>query len=236
MQSNAEYAVLRLNVMPGATPGTRLVNIPIDQWRFHPCDDSIDVAVVAIGLSHLPWAVDHILYPISGFVTEEKIRDHEIGVGDELFITGLFSPHYGESSNVPIIRMGNIAVMPEQPIDTGNGPTPAYLIETRSIGGLSGSPVFVNLGLHRWVRGRTVSNPNPPASLFLLGLMHGHFALPSLRDLLPDDPLGRERINMGIGIVVPAVKIAEVLNQESVLEDERRALERARESNLPLMD
>jgi len=113
----------------------------------------------------------------------------------------------------------------------------AYLIETRSIGGLSGSPVFVNLGFHRLIDGKLAQNKNPHRTLYILGLMHGHFALPGLKDLFPDDPLGRERLNMGIGIVTPAEKIREVLNQPFVMQKEKEGLEKLRsEQGGPVMD
>jgi hypothetical protein len=58
---------------------------------------------------------------------------------------GLFKSHYGEQRNIPIIRIGNIAALPEEPVQTHYcGPTDAYLVEVRSIAGLSGSPVFKN--------------------------------------------------------------------------------------------
>ena len=32
------------------------------------------------------------------------LKSHDIGVGDEVFITGLFHSHYGRKRNLPIIR------------------------------------------------------------------------------------------------------------------------------------
>ena len=78
--------------------------------------------------------------------TDKVINDNAIGVGDEVFLTGLFANHIGQQRNLPIIRVGNIALMPEEPVQHPSlGPIDAYLIEARSIGGLSGSPVFVHL-------------------------------------------------------------------------------------------
>jgi hypothetical protein len=76
-----------------------------------------------------------------------------ICLGDEIFITGAFVGRVGESKNIPVIRIGNIAAMPEEPIDFSSPKRPAYLIETRSLGGISGSPVFLNLQPQR-IRGR----------------------------------------------------------------------------------
>src|SRR5204863_3830509 len=93
------------------------------------------------------------------------------------------------------------------------GPMEAYLIESRSIGGLSGSPVFVNLGLVRSIRGQiTTAQPNVPypTVFYLLGLTHGHF---DVTPMVP--PITTEKINMGIAIVPPVWKILEVIDQES---------------------
>ncbi len=38
--------------------------------------------------------------------------------------------------------MGNIAMMPDEPVRTSIGMMESYLIEVRSIGGLSGAPRF----------------------------------------------------------------------------------------------
>jgi hypothetical protein len=103
--------------------------------------------------------------------------------------------------------MGNIAMMPDEVIPTELGDMEAYLVEARSIGGLSGSPAFVR---------KTV--PFGIGSFYLLGLMHGHWDLPakSKNDLLMnDDLLGK--VNMGIAIVVPAKKILEVLNHPELV-------------------
>ena len=78
-------------------------------------------------------------------MTEKVIKENEIEVGEEVFVTGLFSHHHGQSKNIPIVRVGNISAMPEEKIQTKEHLMDAYLIEARSIGGLSGSPVFVIL-------------------------------------------------------------------------------------------
>lgn len=73
------------------------------------------------------------------------IEAHAIGIGDEVLMVGLFTKRYGYRKNIPIVRGGIISAMPEEPIEdqeTGNL-YDAYLIEIRSIGGLSGSPVIV---------------------------------------------------------------------------------------------
>lgn len=199
---------LRLNRRDG-TFG--ILESDTSEWHGHPDGAGVDVAV-------LPWGAgvedfDHLTYNMSEFVTDEVIASESIGVGDEVFITGLFAPHVGATRNVPIIRVGNIAAMPEEPIASGLGPIDAYLIEARSIGGLSGSPVFVHLGLHRTTPdGSQFTFGRIP--MYMLGLIHGHFDLPPENASLGAGAgFDRERVNTGIGIVVPIAKVFEAIRQ-----------------------
>jgi hypothetical protein len=111
------------------------------------------------------------------------------------------------------VRLGNIALMPEEPIETRDyGFMEAYLIEARSIGGLSGSPVFVHVGGIR-------ANRMRGNKYYWLGLIHGHWNLPtSDTDNSNKDQLSGEAINTGIAIVVPATKILEIINRKELVE------------------
>ncbi len=141
--------------------------------------------------------------------TKQGIFEEGIDLGDEVFMVGLFRNHLGRDRNEPILRVGNIAAMPTDPIKTRlYGDMPAILVEARSIGGLSGSPVFVHLGFSRWRDGQ-VATWSPESGMsgpfMFLGLMHGHWdALGAEVDTIFDTG---EKINMGIGIVVPAEQI-----------------------------
>jgi hypothetical protein len=131
--------LLRLNAKAGAV----LQETDFSDWIEHPASTA-DVAILPIGLKG-DW--DHGFIPIAIAVNADVIRERQISLGDEVFLTGLFIPHYGVNRNIPIIRVGNIACMPEEPVKTKDyGLIDAYLIEARSVGGLSGSPVFVVTG------------------------------------------------------------------------------------------
>lgn len=151
------------------------------------------------------------MIPEDLFCTDEIIRLDKIGVGDEISITGLFAYHQGQRRNAPIVRIGNIAALPDEQVKTRFGPysasIDAYLIEARSIGGLSGSPVFVHLPP---LDGRRRPESKPA---YLLGLMHGHWDVNlSSTDAVMTDSLRSDAVNVGIGIVVPAKKILELIN------------------------
>lgn len=193
------------------------------RWWYHPTDDLVDVAVI-------PYAppveeFDYRTIPVNMFLTDDIIRQKSIGTGDEVFITGLFAHLSGMARNLPVVRMGNIAMMPEELVPTSLGDIEAYLIEARSIGGLSGSPAFVRetvgLGL---------------GSFYLLGLMHGHWDIPidTKSDIEDIDSIAP--INVGIAIVIPAKKILEVLNQPSLIEVRRQGDEKRRKETMPTLD
>lgn len=55
------------------------------------------------------------------FITYQDIYDHNIGVGDEIAIIGAFFPRIGETKNIPIVRIGTISAMPEEPVPTDFG-------------------------------------------------------------------------------------------------------------------
>ena len=194
---------IRVNDTSG---GSELVWSGGVRWWTHPFDPIVDVAA-------FPWSPprEHVEYktvPSRMFVNDEIIADNNIGIGDEVFMTGLFAHMTGSRRNLPILRMGNIAMMPPEPVPTREGLMDAYLIEARSLGGVSGSPAFVRQ-----------TAPVGIGSFHLLGLMHGHWDIPveAKNDHLSggSDLLGS--VNMGIAIVVPAAKILQVLNHTGLV-------------------
>jgi len=169
-----------------------------DDWLVHPTDRSADVVAIPVGMN--PDAAVTCVAE-SDLVTPDKFISEEVGVGDEIFITGLFTAAPGISRVMPIVRHGNIAMIPEEQIQTEMGYADVYLVEARSIGGLSGSPVFVRPEEGE-IHGHTM----------LLGLMHGHWDVKESELNSPTINHDKRGVNLGIGIVVPAVKILETIN------------------------
>lgn len=158
------------------------------RWFYHHTDDSVDVAVAPFWLTP---DIDYRTIPLDIFLSDETLVQGKIGIGDEVYITGLFHYVAGSKRNQPIVRIGNLAMIPTEPILTKKfGNIEAYLIEARSIGGRSGSPVFVRESFPR------------SGKHYLLGLMHGHWRT--------SESYGN--VNIGIAVVIPAKKILEVLN------------------------
>lgn len=191
------------------------------KWWYHPTDPTADVAVTVMAPSERT-DMEHI--PEAIFATDENIKRYNLGLGDEISIIGLFTNFIGTSKHFPIVRTGSIAMMPTDKVPFEGGPMEVYLAEGRSIGGLSGSPVFVR-PTSRIVGLGNEQGPQPVFGVGVfqfLGLMLGHWDLPVGVNL------GQaEAVNMGISIVVPAKKILETLYHPELValrneQDERR--------------
>jgi hypothetical protein len=207
---------------------------PYSPWWFHPTDKTADIAVLPCILTQ---EIDFLAIPIEDFVTPEMLTTKKIGIGDEVLSTGLFTPAPGESRNMPIVRHGNLAMLPDQPIQTEMGFADVYLIEARSIGGLSGSPVFIRETLYLPIElpGGVQTALRGLGRLSLLGVMQGHWDIKeSNLNKINVSHDAKRGVNLGISIVVPAFKIIETINQEG-LQAMRMEMD-ARKDLIPGMD
>jgi hypothetical protein len=204
----ADEVLVRVNVDGDAT---KWIRTRVVDWVSHPTDSSVDVMAYRILWNpSIKWIIERFRSNIVYSSTSRPKRSISVM---SCFSRGLFWPHHGESRNIPIVRIGAIAAMPMEKVTADFGGVSkkidAYLAEVRSVGGLSGSPVFASMiGSRRGAL--VVSHPTP---FRLLGLIRGHFD-----DEMPQNISARtqgrrpaERVNMGIALVVPAVKILEVL-------------------------
>jgi hypothetical protein len=199
----------------------------IRDWICHP-DASLNVDAAVLRFAPPPGA-DHLPFPLDGCITNEFMERAQVGMGEEVFFPGLFVHHYGTDRNVPVVRIGNIAAMPEGLVKTGIGEIVAYLIEARSVGGFSGSPVFLNQSLVRSVNGQVGFATNysqRSGHFYLMGLVHGHFKSEIAGvDLTIEDNAREEKINAGIAIVVPITQVLEIINQP-LIRDKEAPIER----------
>ncbi|HLM83216.1 MAG TPA: hypothetical protein VK302_21635 [Terriglobales bacterium] len=195
---------------------THLTNF-FPYWYFHPTDQNADVAVLQV--ADQPNVAYRTAVLTRNFVTQEDIASRKwVDIGDEVFVTGLFTPAPGQHRNMPLVRHGNIAMIPDEQIQTDLGFSDLYLVEGRSIGGLSGSPVFVRRTetFKLELQGR-LTEVNCPGPYKLLGLMQGHWDIKESeinKPLIQHDR--KHGVNLGIAIVTPAMKISEILNQPAM--------------------
>ena len=133
-------------------------------------------------------------------------------VGDEVATVGLYSTHHGQSKNLPVVRIGHIALMPGEEVYSHRGYVRAYLIEIKSIAGLSGSPVYVNIPPVKNENGNLMFNHSSTA--LPLGMLTGYHIVTSTEDQIAvpqhqGDPVGADerdsldQRNTGFAVVVP---------------------------------
>lgn len=224
------------------------------------CHDRADVAVIRVQWSTFTL---HSVYPeqfidadynlrvqemreagliqLPGIISESSIK---IEAGNDVSIIGLFVKHYGQGKSLPVARSGTIARMLSEPVEFAHPggayiKATAYLVEFRSWGGQSGSPVLVHRQLFHLVqvqvhpipaddvesRPQMVWVQSPRSEAFgLLGLVSGHFDIKQQAQSTGEIPGSiTTAINSGIAIVTPAEAIRELLWREDVVEDRQRA-------------
>ena len=190
------------------------------KWYYHPTEPT---AVDAAATIFTPERYDSLNVEWvheTMFATPDVMRSAGIGIGDEIAVIGLFTRFWGKEQHVPIARIGNLAMLPNDRVPVKDfDPMEAYLAEGRSIGGLSGSPVFVRQTVNMTLANENGS-PVPFAGtgqIYFLGLMHGHWDVPK-KVLDKEGVEAAEMVNMGVSIVVPAQKIKEILYQQELVE------------------
>jgi hypothetical protein len=164
----AQNIYIRVNTLPDVQSNVGFENIPTckDEWFRH---DKADVAAILLdhnperhvvqGLSldlfidreyrfnvqHLDGRGNPQLEPGLKANFPDGIP---VQAGDDLFSPGLFVQSAGKKRNLPAARFRNIARMPSDELVVlrtvvhGDTPIRAYLAESHSWGGHSGSPVF----------------------------------------------------------------------------------------------
>jgi hypothetical protein len=176
-----------------------------DGW-IYPEEDSVDIAIRGFGISQ-----DYVDYlPISEklFATNVSFR-----VGDSIFGVGLFTQEYGKSRNLPILRSGIIAALPTEPLEDNNSSEPynAYLVEMRSIGGLSGTPIFVT--------NAELQQPH------LLGIVRGHWDLNRPMPTIGYSEDENATVNSGIARITPVSELRKLLFSKELEQERTRQTE-----------
>ena len=100
--------------------GFHLIDLPRDAFIKHPQHDKARryIDVTACSLPKVRPADPITWIRPEDFITPDDIEAHGFGVGDEVAIMGMLSEHQsGETRNIPIVRIGNIAAMPHEPAD-----------------------------------------------------------------------------------------------------------------------
>ena len=122
-----------------------IINIPTEEWQFSP--DIGDAAACRLYINETTHAFSVI--HSSSFLTREIVADREIGIGEDIFMLGVFDEETGlrySNVNAPVARFGNISMMPSTAgmiLERPFGYKQRFIIDMHSRSGFSGSPVFV---------------------------------------------------------------------------------------------
>ena len=215
----------------------RVIDTVRHEWAVHN-DASIDIAVRPFDTRAIDpdeeLEVSHLNITGLSTILQSPITDRfygSVALGDDIFIPSLFTGHIGERRNIPVIRIGHIAAMPTENIRSGAPTTPAFLIETKSLGGISGAPVFVHLQPQQ--RRSEPKFRNAPGEdmmivpYALIGIILGAHSGRYAEDFVV--PEGEENIiprdadfNAGISVVLP-IKHAIDLIESALFKDARMA-------------
>jgi len=199
------FCCVRANKRDGSVS---IFEIDERSWVFP--DDGSDIAIsTSFGTS-----VAEVEYKsVPGLMTKDKIKKFDIGIGDDVFLVGRFIEWDGKQSNTPVARFGNVAQMPQTEDENGK-----ILAEVRSIGGFSGSPVFVHVPPNNTSEPKRLNRPDNVRLIpQLLGINSANTAHKSpIREAS-----GREngygyyiKANTGLAVVEPAWKLVDLMESE----------------------
>ncbi len=207
-------SVVRLNTIEG---GVDILDLKPGDWETH---NRHDLAAAHLDLSPIKHRV--FFLQTGGFLTKESIARYGIGPGDDTALVGRFAYADGRLTNQPSVRFGKIAMNLGDPIRQASGHLQeSFLVETHSIGGYSGSPVFVYFHPLAY---RSMPRPaDSPAgvTISLLGVDWGH--LPTkwvpVTNRSGDKHLEGWGIQQNTGMmgVVPAWHILDLLEAETFM-------------------
>jgi len=133
-------SIIRLNTNDGET---RLLKYEPTDWQFIPGGDDI----AAIDITDDVFKTDQVMFiGEKQFIARETLQSFELGIGEDVFMIGLYADHHGGKRNIPCGRFGNLAMVANEraPVEQPNKLMhPSHLADMRSRTGFSGSPVFV---------------------------------------------------------------------------------------------
>jgi hypothetical protein len=219
--------VIRINTADAYEP----VALQEEDWYWEEMGEYAkdDLAICPISFPLGEFDVSYISTRLA--VTRDERHPSRPAAGDDVVMIGRFVEYGGLDRNEPILRFGNISLIPSRELRTAKGyPIEALMVEMRSRGGHSGSPVFKyehNFGappVRGWADlnreaafsgGFTSAFPPRPPEPHLLGIDHGQY--PTLLPLVDRDgkeiPGIKVRERSALTVVVPAWCLVELIRR-----------------------
>lgn len=193
-----------------------------------------DLAILPLSLTH-----SDVFSAIQedAFASRENVKKYMIGHGDDVFLIGRIQQPkvYQQTQNIPALRFGNIASVPKHEIWS-------YMVELRSVGGHSGSPVFAFCNGLSWPGTRKAEN------IFLyqfLGMNVGH--IEDYADVVRFEQTSQglkevkagshyAKTNVAISLTIPAYYIGDILNSPALEKKRNRQEKQYNRSKKSIVD
>lgn len=212
---------IRLNKFFPFASDSGIISTLVSDWHFNGIDD---LAVCQLDDQDLvKRGFRYFMYLPEGVVTPKLMIEQDIGIGSDVINVGRFFMYDGKQQNTPLARFGTIAAVNVK-VKYRAGilpPQESFIIDGRSIMGLSGSPIY-----------HVILNPDKTETLHLLGIVWGHS---EFRENVTDDQGNGTgtyaMVNSGLLHAIPAWKLLSLLDDEDLRmkreEIERQAIEGA---------
>lgn len=175
-------------------------------WTPHP-DPTVDVAVVPAMsfLPHIEGLMDFIYIQEDLFGTFDRLTSGDVEPGQEVFFIGFPLSQRETEQNLPVVRIGTIATLP----NTLEGLRKGYLIDGQIYPGNSGGPVILKPSV--WIHPESKLTIQGPSQL-LIGLVTSYV---SYQERAISEQTKHVRVvfeeNSGLGNVLPIEVIKETI-------------------------
>jgi hypothetical protein len=211
--------MIRLNQSDGTAASIEIADA---RWVVHP-DENVDLAAVSFEHDRLPPASDCRYLPQTALLAEEWQTAGCVGIGDICYTVDLRRVLHDTKHNLALVHTGSIARLPDgatTPVRNWDDEqwlppkrVAAYLVEFLGATGLSGSPVFVRPCLDvRELQSadRRLNATVARSDLLVLGVFQAPWDVPPSEVWAASGGRG-STLTSGIGVVVPAARIVELL-------------------------
>ena len=209
------------------TSGVEYLPIPEDRWREHP-EPEVDLAVLPwswprvqnIAIAALP--LENLTQRRASHIAGEREKPWPPNEGEQTVLMGLMLSYQGEERNLPIVRVGHVALNSDEPMDFEGGLSNYRIIESQAYKGNSGAPVWVRytgevLDVLAPVRADKREYKYKETFAFL-GVLSKAFPSESEMDWREGVP--KHYWNYGIGAVVPGEFLVEQINELEAEKDQ----------------
>jgi S1-C subfamily serine protease len=169
---------------------------------FFPKDDSVDLAATPVALPD-NLKLDVMRLGFESFAVRDSFRQHRIGEGSTVMVTGTFVQFPGEHKFEPIVRQGILSMVSDEPMKTTTGkPGTVYLADVHVFGGNSGSPVLAKPQDDIMLTGQ----------MWFVGVVSGYYF--EKADSAMEIAVvvkGETAANSGVAIIVPADEVKKLI-------------------------